>query len=150
MKVRRIQNLNPSPTAAYRWWDTFARQVLFERYHLPEDKLPPVSFEPLMQVLTRPSAEERRGSILMNASQATGWAALVASRFAPDLWNKWYITFGLFLIGCGLIHDFFVAAYLYDPDNGDIALLRALLREFPRIQPTRTVQLDSHKPLDEQ
>jgi hypothetical protein len=149
-KVQRIQNLNPRPTAAYLWWDAFARRVLVKRYYFPaEDKLPAVSFQPLQDVLAEPSAEEIRGSVLMNASQATGWAAIVASRFAPDLRNKGYIIFALFLIGCGLIHDFSVAKYLYDPDIGDTARLRALLREFPRIQPTQTDQLDSHEPLDE-
>jgi len=148
-KVQRIQNPKPPPTPAYEWWDTFARQFLLKRYGLPDDKLPAVSFQPLQDVLTRPSAEERRGSVLMNASQATGWAALVASRLAPDLRNKWYIAFAVFLIGCGLIQDFFVAKYLYDPDIGDIARLRALLREFPNIQPMRGAQQDSHEPLDE-
>ncbi len=148
MKVQRIQTHDASQTAAYLWWDTFARQVLLRRYGLPEDKLPAVSFQPLQYVLTRPSAEEMRGSVLMNASQATGWAGLVASRLAPDLRNKWYMTFALFLIGCGLIHDFFVAKYLHDPDIGDTARLRALLREFPKIQPVRTVQRESQQHRD--
>jgi hypothetical protein len=147
-KVRRIQDASPTPTAAYVWWDTFARQVLLKRYYLPEDKLPAVSFKPLQDVLTRPSAQESRGSALMNALQATGWAALVAARFAPDLLHKWYVSFAFFLIACGMIHDFEVARYLLDPDIGDTARLRALLREFPKIQPTRTVQPDTEENLD--
>jgi hypothetical protein len=147
-KVQIIRNPNVPPTAAYKWWDTFARQVLLKRYDLPEDKLPAASFQPLQDVLTKPSAEELPGSVLINASHATGWAALAASRLGPDLRNKWYVTFAIFLIGCGLIQDFFVAKYLHDPDIGDIARLRALIREFPKIQQIRAAQRDSQEPLD--
>jgi hypothetical protein len=57
--------------AEYQWWDVLVRQSLLKRYHLVNDKLPAASFQPLYHVLTSPTAEERRGSILMNASHQT-------------------------------------------------------------------------------
>jgi hypothetical protein len=134
------------PTAADEWWEALAKQLLLKRYGLSKESLPAASFEPLRDVLTIPSAEEIRGSILMNALQATGWAGLFASRFAPALWNKWYVLFSLVLIGFGLLHDYFVAKRLRDPEIGDLLRIRAVLREFPRIQPVGTAQQTSASP----
>ncbi len=147
-KLQRVHSTEP--TAAYEWWETLAKQLLLKRYGLSEEKLPATSFSPLQAVLTIPSAEEARGSILMNALHATGWAALFASRFAPALWNKWYIVFAVALIGFGLLHDYYVAMRLNDPDLGDILRLRAVLREFPRIRPTGTTQQNPAKPSGEE
>lgn len=142
--VRRIRSTEP--TAAYLWWETLAKQLLLKRYGLPEEKLPEASFQPLQDVLTTPSPEELRGSVLVVALQATGWAALFASRFAPALWNKWYIIFALFLIGSGLLHDWYVAKRLNDPNLGDTLRLRAVLREFPKIPLAGTAQIPPHAP----
>lgn len=139
--LNRIQNVpDPESTAAYEWWDHFVRQLLVKRYGMPEDKLPAVSFGPLQIVLTKLTPEDIRGSVLMNATQATGWAALVALRFAPALRSHWFIALALFLVGSGLLHDFFVAAQLNNPDWGDIQRLRAILREFPKSPPESSGQ----------
>lgn len=118
--------------AEFAWWNAFVRQLLLKRYGLAEDKLPATSFDPLYDVLSLPTIEEIRGSILVNASQATGWAGLLASWFAPTLRNRWYLVFAIFLIACGLFHDFVVARYLYNPDWGTILRVQAILREFPK------------------
>jgi hypothetical protein len=136
--VQRVSSTEPTP--AYLWWETLAKQLLLKRYGLSEESLPAASFSPLQKVLTVPTAEEIRGSILVNASHATGWAALIASKFAPALRTKWYITFAVFLIVYGLLHDWYVAKRLNDPDMGDTLRLRAVLREFPKIQPSGAPQ----------
>jgi hypothetical protein len=128
---------------AYQWWVTIAKQLLLKRYDLTEDKLPVVPFAPLQNVLTIPTPEEIRGSILVNASHATGWAALFASWVAPALCNKWYIILAFFLIGCGLLHDWGVARRLHDPALGNMLRLRAVLREFPTIKQSSPGQTDS-------
>jgi len=132
----------------FLWWQTLAKQLLLKKYGLSEDKLPAANFSALYDVLTLPTAEEVRGSVLVNASQATGWAALAASMFAPALRTYWFITFGLFLILYGLIHDLFLARSLHNPEWGHVPRLRAIFREFPKIPPTRDVKPDSTVPVD--
>lgn len=136
--VRRVRDVEPSDD--YLWWETFTKRLLLKRYGLSEGDLPPASFVPLQKVLTTPTAEELRGSILVNASHATGWAALIASYFAPALRANWYFAFALFLIAYGLLHAYDVANDLEDPDLGNLLRLRAVLREFPEVQPTGTIQ----------
>jgi hypothetical protein len=133
--VKNVQRVHSTvPTDDYLWWEALAKQLLLKRYGLSESDLPPASFRPLQEVLTDPTPEEIRGSILVSASQATGWAALIASYFAPALRTRWYISFALFLIAYGLLHDYTVAKSLQDPDLGDTLRLRAVLREFPKIR----------------
>src|SRR5260370_21082914 len=139
--VKKVgRRASPEPTPEYLWWETHAKQLLLKRYGLTEKSLPYTSFHPLQAVLTTPTAEEFRGSMLMNASHATGWAALVASYFAPALRTKWYIAFGLFLIASGLLHAYRVAKYLSDPDLRDSLRLQAVLREFPKLRPSGPAQ----------
>jgi hypothetical protein len=141
------ENVQPLPSQeekdVYHWWVTIAKQLMLKRYDLTEDKLPAISFEQLQDVLTIPTPEELRGSVLVNASYATGWAGLFASRFAPALCNKWYMMFAYFLIGCGLLHDWNIARRFNDPSLGNMLRLRAVLREFPKIQPAGPNQLGS-------
>jgi hypothetical protein len=135
--IHTSQEVQPLPGEeekdAYVWWVTLAKQLLLKRYDLPEEKLPAVNFGPLQGVLTTPTPEEIRGSVLVNASHATGWAGLFASRFAPALCNRWYMIFAFFLVGCGLLHDWNIARLLRDPALGNTLRLRAVLREFPKI-----------------
>lgn len=133
-EVSRV--IKPELLAAYRWWRTLATLLLVRKYGLREKSFPVTSFFPLEYVLTSPSPEEVRGSMLVNASHATGWAALVACKFAPMLQSRWYVAFAVFLILFGLFHDFFVAKRLFNPEIGDLLRMRAILREFPKMQPT--------------
>lgn len=130
--VRRLASTEP--TDAYLWWESLAKRLLHRRYGLREEDLPHASFMPLQTVLTVPTREEIRGSLLVNASHATGWAALIASKFAPALRANWYITSAFFLIAYGFLHDWYVANRMWNPDIGDTMRLRAILREFPRLE----------------
>lgn len=116
---------SPDEKDEYRWWETFARHLLLKRYDLAEEKFPTASFGPLYDALAVPTHEERRGSILMNATQATGWAGLLVARIELTLWNKWYLAFAAFLIACGLVHDFAIARYLNNPEWGTLLRLQA-------------------------
>jgi len=133
---RVTRRSSTEPTEAYLWWEKLAMQLLEKRYGVSEEDLPVASFFPLQKVLTVPTQEEIRGSVLVNALHATGWAALIASRFAPILRTRWFIAFAAFLIVYGLLHDWYVAKHLWDPDIGDTARLQAILREFPKLQPS--------------
>jgi len=50
---------------------------------------------------------------------------------ALALRTNWYLTFAVFLLAYGLIHDWYVAAHLWNPDTGDTARLRAILASSP-------------------
>jgi hypothetical protein len=72
----------------------------------------------------------------MNAMHATGWAALLATRFAPVLWSRWYLIFAFTMTGFGLLHDYYLAQRLNDPNIGNLLRIRAILREYPKIEST--------------
>jgi hypothetical protein len=116
--------------AEYQWWDALVRQLLLKCFGMAEEILAAASFEPLYKILSEPTPEETRGSVLVNASEATGWAGLLAATFAPTLRNKWYMLFAIFLVAWGLTHDFIVTRALYDPSMGTLLRLRAVLHEF--------------------
>ena len=120
--------------ADYEWWDAMVRQLLLKRFGMREDDLPTASFRPLQDVLVLPVPEETRGSALMNSLQATGWGGLLATRFATQLRHEWYVAPALFLIGCGLLHSYEVSRALLDPALGNLLRLRAILREFPKLE----------------
>jgi hypothetical protein len=54
--------------------------------------------------------------------------------------NQVVHSIALFLIANGLLHDYNVAKFLNNPDFGDTLRLRALVREFPKIQTTGTAR----------
>ena len=83
--------------------------------------------------LGRMTPEEFRGSVILVACHAAGWAGLVASRIAPTLQTKYYIGFCLFLILNGLLHAYYVIKGKSDLRFAGILPLRALLREFPKL-----------------
>jgi hypothetical protein len=85
----------------------------------------------------------------MMASHATGWAALVARRFAPSLHTRWYATFAVFLIVTGLIHDFYVAKPLADPEVAAGLYLRDLIKQFPKLKARTIEPLEAKRPENE-
>jgi hypothetical protein len=119
---------------AYRWWKALTKQLLRKRCGMKDSDLPPTSMYPLTQVLTEPSPREQRGNVMMVALHATGWSALAAAYFAPELRATWLYLFALFLIANGLYHDMTLIKLLIDPSIGDMLRLRAVLREFPKLK----------------
>jgi hypothetical protein len=71
--------------------------------------------------------EDIRGTIIMLASQATGWSGLAAILFAPSLNNRYFLAFCLFSIFAGLHHGCGVASKLGSPEQSwQIGTARAL------------------------
>ncbi len=143
--IQRIYSPGASNRAIFEWWEALAEQLLRTRYGMKDANFPNTSRQPLIDVLTTATREELRGNLLVVAFHATGWTALVASWFAPDLRVRWFYFFAYFLIGIGLHHDFFVADYRMNPLYGPSIRLRALLREFPRPEQQRLVKSASEE-----
>jgi hypothetical protein len=110
---------------------------------MKETNFPNASRQPLIDVLITPTQQELRGTLAIIALHATGWTALAASRFAPDLRARWFYPFAYFLIGIGLLHDFAVADYRMNPTRAAAIRLRALLREFPNPKAQQIAQIQS-------
>lgn len=78
----------------------------------------------------RPTSQDMRGDLPMLALHATGWSGVAAAFVvAPALKNPDFLVFSFFLILCGLIHDWFVAARRANPVLNAIVRARAILAE---------------------
>jgi hypothetical protein len=118
-----------------RCWFVLARRLLRVRYGMEPRDLKDGDWEVLYRTLGTVKPEEIRGSSMMIACHATGWAGLVATQIAPFLRNKYYIGFDLFLIFNGLLHDYYVAKIRVDPRLNIGLAIRAVLRDFPKPEP---------------
>jgi hypothetical protein len=96
-------------------WHVVASELLQRKYGIRDYKVAGSDWGVWYSALWVPSNAERRGSLFAIAFHATGWSGLVAARFAPALRYRWFLFFSLFLIGCGIVHDFFVARNHVDP-----------------------------------
>lgn len=132
IQVNRV--LVGEPLAATVWLDVLTKQLLLKRCGLSGDKLPAASFDPLFAAFAKPTPRDLRGDLIMMATEATGWGGMVARTFAPALHARWYTTFAAFLIFAGLVHDFYVAKRLSDPEVAGILYLRDILSEFPKLE----------------
>ncbi len=80
-------------------------------------------------VLGKSTAEHARGNLLMVATHAMGWCGIVAAHFAPALRERYYMSFLLLLILCGILHDWWLAKWQNDPILNGLQRTRAVLDE---------------------
>jgi hypothetical protein len=80
--------------------------------------------------LATPTQEELRGQTIMVATQAIGWSGVFAATLVAQLVNIYYLSFSLFLILIGLIHDFYLVRSLKHPVSDGLANIRGMLRSF--------------------
>jgi hypothetical protein len=113
-------------------WGILARELLKIRYGVNWRDLRGEEWTPLFFNLGSWSPEDIRGNMMMIALHATGWAGIAAIRLAPQLRNKYYFLFCLFLILNGVLHDYYVVWRRSDPRVAGYANIRAILREFPK------------------
>jgi len=120
--------------SAWHCWLTVADRLVTKRYGIrPQDLNEDHQWGVLYWILGIWKPEDTRGSLLMVATEATGWAGLMATRIAPALRNRYYFYFVGFLIGMGLIHDLYVARRKVDPRMSSYAHIRAVLRELREV-----------------
>jgi hypothetical protein len=145
---RRVTQEQGGPLPDSKWLTVFVRQLLLKRFGITDAELPPAraDFDPLVSAFANRTSNDLRGQLPMMASHATGWAALVARRFAPSLHTRWYATFAVFLIATGLIHDFYVAKRLADPEVAAGLYLRDLIKQFPRLKAQAVEPLNGKTP----
>ncbi len=124
------------PEEAQRLWScwlTVAARLLTVRYGIKSEDLHQDQWGVLYSILGRWEPEDVRGSLLVIALEATGWAGLAATRLAPALRTKYYLYFIAFLILVGLLHDFHVAFRNVDPRASGYTNVRAVLRELRQV-----------------
>jgi len=113
-------------------WKIFAWQLLKMRYGIAPEHINEDVWEVLYWTLGTPTREERRGSMMMIASHATGWSGLAAALIAPVLVNRYYLSFCAFMILNGLLHDYYVIVQRLDTRVAGYLNVRAVLREFQK------------------
>ena len=114
---------------ARQCWVVFARRLLSVRYGITPEDLTDNDLGVLYWILGSPAREDLRGNLIMIALEATGWAGLVATRFAPALQTRYYFYFSAFLILNGLINDFYAVRLSTDIRAIPYMRIRAVLRE---------------------
>jgi hypothetical protein len=120
--------------SAWHCWVTVATRLVSKRYGIkPQDLNDDHQWGVMYWILGVWKPEDTRGSLLMIATEATGWAGLMASRIAPALRNRYYFYFVGFLVGMGLLHDLYVARRTVDPRMASYAHVRAVMRELRQI-----------------
>jgi hypothetical protein len=117
-------------------WRVLAGKLLRTKYGVEPTDLNDLSGERwvwLYRTVGSPTAENVRGSMIVIIIHAAGWAGLAASRLAPGLQHRFYFIFCFAMIAIGLYHDWGVARNRLDPEYVMWANIRALLREYRRI-----------------
>jgi hypothetical protein len=111
-------------------WARFASQLLKTRYGIEARQLDQDEWNVLYSTFGLLTTTDIYGSILMIATEATGWCGLAATWLAPELRNRYYVDFLIFLIVAGLFHDWHVARNLNNPRFLGVLRVRALLKEY--------------------
>jgi hypothetical protein len=116
-------------------WFVLVRRLLRVRYGIESRELKDDDWEVLYSNLGSITPEDFRGSMMLIAMHASGWAGLLAARIAPVLQNRYYVGFSLFLIFNGLMHGYYVAMHRFDPRMSGDLTIRAVLRELNKLKP---------------
>jgi hypothetical protein len=124
-------------------WSVFARSLLKQRFGVEYHDFQGDEWQPLYWNLGSMTPEDFRGSVFIIACHATGWAGLVASRIAPDLREKYYLALCWFLILNGFLHAYYVIQRREDPRMAGNLVVRAILREFPKLTKANEAQRES-------
>jgi hypothetical protein len=121
---------SPALMETQRAWHVVTSEVLKQQYGIDVDELPrQMDWGVWYSVLGVPEPEDMRGSRIVIASHATGWAGLAALRFSPMLRSRYYVGFCIVLMVYVLLHDWEVARRLNNPVTVGLLKLRSLLRE---------------------
>jgi hypothetical protein len=126
------QDFTAHQAAVQGCWGKIASQLLKSRYGIDPNQFEQDEWPVLFWTLPTPRRWEVRGDLSMIAAHATGWSGLAAILLAPALRSRYYLTFSLFLILSGLIHDFYLIQRNLDPTSAGYVNIRATLRAFPR------------------
>jgi hypothetical protein len=139
-------------------WAITARRLLKVKYGIEPQDLHQEEWNALYWTLGTLAITDVRGHMTMIVFEATGWCGLAAMLFGQELRNQYYLAFSVLLILAGLLHDWYVAAGLNNPQFLGSLRIRALLREFPhatghkgqlRLQKSAELDTDSTPESDE-
>jgi hypothetical protein len=130
-------------------WFVLVRRLLKVRYGIESSELKDDEWSVLYSNLGSITPEDSRGSMMMIAIHACGWAGLVATRLAPVLRNRYYVGFCLLLILNGLMHAYYVVQGRFDPRYAGGLVIRAVLREFGKLRTGETTAREPNPKAEE-
>jgi hypothetical protein len=135
----------------YRCLHALTQKLLETKYGITsEDLSREIDWRIFYVTLATPTRKEVRGETTMIATHATGWCGLAATRLAPSLNNRYYLSFSLLMIVVGLLHDFYLARSVKNPVLSGIMNIRGLLREFGKIPRTDAARPESKREHEEE
>ena len=120
----------PMDEGARKLWALFARGLLTEKYGVDLRELHQEEWNALYWTLGTLAITDVRGSMTMLVFEATAWCGLAATRFAPHLWNRYYLALSILLTLAGLLPDWHVVGGLNNPRFLGYLKIRSLVREF--------------------
>jgi hypothetical protein len=113
----------------HQCWRELSRKLLKDKYDVNIDEMQ-WTWDFLYWNLGEITIGERRGDLLVMATHAIGWCGLVAAWVAPQLRNRYFISFCCLSLLIGLFHDYYVASRLNNGEALAHARIRALLRQY--------------------
>jgi hypothetical protein len=123
-------NLDKESAGVRRLWATLARHLFGKQYGMDTiDHLQQEEWDALYEAARSSPIVELGGHVLMIASQALGWGALAAIRFAPQLATKTYYVFSLFLVAIGIMYEWWLVRRLGDETVIGLFRVRWLLEQ---------------------
>jgi len=141
LQKRRLTKEDRSQTAN-RVWGAAATRLLLSRFGIDslDEQFTSDQWSAWRAVLGNPTDRETRGSSLVRALSASGWAGLIARHIAWSLHLVHYRSFCLLLIICATLYSLIVAHYWMNPIAAPIGLTRIILRDIPEPQTSESEQ----------
>jgi hypothetical protein len=133
--------------AASRVWGASATRLLLSRYGIDsmEEQFTSTEWSAWRAILGEPTDREIRGSSLVRALSAAGWAGLVARHIAWPLRLVHYRSFCILLIICATLYSLLIAYYWMDPIEASIARTMMVLRRIPEPRINESEQSEKEK-----
>jgi hypothetical protein len=113
-------------------WAMLVRRLFDKHYGIDLNALEQEEWNALYEASGGTRIIQLPDHLLMLATEALGWGALTAIRFAPTLNNKGYVAFNLFMITMGLLYEWWLLRNMNDPIVFGTLRLRAILRDLKK------------------
>lgn len=110
-----------------RCWRVAQTALLQSRYGIEPSRTRDTDPGVWYSVLALPGPKDFSVNMMVAALEAAGWSGLAAFHFAPHLISRYFVTLLLLLIFGGLLHDWGLAKWRYNPVLWRIVKLRVAL-----------------------
>jgi hypothetical protein len=141
LQNRRLLRENNARTIS-RVWGSAATQLLAHRYGINslDEQFTPDEWSAWRVILGVPTYHESRGTSLVRALGASGWAGLLARHIAWPLHLFHYRTVCIGLIIGAMVHAILIERFWMNPIESYIELTRNVLRDISQSAPKEIVK----------